>query len=129
VGEFELPPDVRRLIASHIASVDHVDVLLLLRAAAPESLTAAEIVQKTGIAAALVDRTLTDLRDSGLVAEADGVDSFLYRPQSAALSEAVANLSTMYNERPVTLIRAVYDRGAHPAISFAEAFRIRGGDR
>ena len=130
--EFELAADVRHLIASHLPSIDHVDVLLLLRGIAPKGLTRDEIIQKTGIATALVDRALADLRTSGLVEPVmtgEKVEALVYRPQSQAQSKAVDNLATTYNERPVTLIRAVYDRGAHPAISFAEAFRIRGGNR
>jgi hypothetical protein len=31
----------------------------------------------------------------------------------------------MYNSRPVTLVRAIYDRPASAARSFADAFRVR----
>jgi hypothetical protein len=34
----------------------------------------------------------------------------------------------MYNQRPVTLVRALYSRPSRPLQSFADAFRLRGGE-
>jgi hypothetical protein len=57
--------------------------------------------------------------------------SYRYFPATATLRAAVDNLEIAYNTRPVTLVRALYDRTA-PIQSFADAFRLRkpeGGDR
>ena len=127
--EFTLGPEVRRLVSSHLASMDHVEVLLLLLKNAPEALTRDEIVSRTGRPEALIDVAVADLTRGGLAASkpgAAGIPAYSYEPQSAELRDAVSELATMYNERPVTLIRAIYDRAPSPVISFADAFRVRG---
>lgn len=130
MAEFTLGPEVRRLVASHLASMDHVEVLLRLRRAAPAPLARDELIRETDRPEGLVETALADLIKGGLVTteeEAGGIPTLKYDPQSEELRRAVDELAAMYNERPVTLIRAIYDRAAQPVISFAEAFRVRGG--
>ena len=130
MSEFNLGPEVRRLVASHLASMDHVEVLILLYRSAPAALPLGEIVSRTARPLPLIENALRDLTTGGLVADKSQTDSerlFAYEPQSDSLRGVVDELVAMYNERPVTLVRAIYDRPAQPVISFADAFRIRGG--
>jgi predicted transcriptional regulator len=109
--------------------MDHLEVLLQLKDA-PEPMTKVDIAKKTKRPDALIEVAVEDLCNGGLITETDGpagVRSFKYNPQSQALRTAVEELALMYNERPVTLVRAIYDRPASPVTSFAEAFRVRGG--
>jgi len=111
--------------------MDHVEVLLLLHKRDPEALSTDDIVRESGRPVELIANALNDLSTGGLASSApgaSGVESFRYDPQSESLRSVVNDLAAMYNERPVTLIRAVYDRPAQPVLSFAEAFRVRGGD-
>lgn len=129
MAEFGLSPKVRSLVSSHLASMDHLEILLLLHGAAPDALSVKDMIQKTGRPGDLVHAAVTDLVASGLLAQSEpdleaGVVSF--NPRSDEMRSAVSELATMYNERPVTLIRAIYDRPAEPVVSFAEAFRVRG---
>ena len=131
MAEFNLGPEVRRLVASHLASMDHVEVLLLLHKRDPEALSIDDIVRESGRPVELIANALNDLSTGGLASStpgAAGVESFRYDPQSESLRSVVNDLAAMYNERPVTLIRAIYDRPAQPVLSFADAFRVRGGD-
>jgi hypothetical protein len=110
--------------------MDHVEVLLRLLRAGPAGLAQDELVRETARPAALVETALADLVRGGLVStedDAGGLPRLKYDPQSEDHRRAVEELATMYNERPVTLIRAIYDRAAQPVISFADAFRVRGG--
>ncbi len=90
-----------------------------------------DIVRETGRPVELISNALQDLSTGGLVSSAPaaaGVESFRYDPKSESLRGLVKDFVAMYNERPVTLIRAVYDRPAQPVLSFADAFRLRGSD-
>lgn len=90
-----------------------------------------DIVRETDRPVEFMTNALKDLSTGGLVssvAGAAGVESFSYDPKSESLRSVVNDLAAMYNERPVTLIRAVYDRPAQPVLSFADAFRLRGSD-
>ncbi len=128
MAEFGLSPEVRELVASHLASMDHLEILLLLHGRAHEALTEEEMVRATGRPRELVRTAASDLVASGLLKQSgENPEARLaYDPRSEQLRMAVAELATMYNERPVTLIRAIYDRPAEPVVSFAEAFRVRG---
>ncbi|MEO5903012.1 MAG: hypothetical protein ABIQ55_03280 [Gemmatimonadaceae bacterium] len=129
MGDFGLGPEVRRIIAANLATMDHVELLLLLYKAAPASRSLDEMVRDTRRPAQLIINAVADLGSGGLVSKAAdpaGVDSYKYDPRSESLRSAVAEVVDVYNTRPVTLIRAIYDRPAQPVMSFAEAFRVRG---
>lgn len=107
-----------------------MEVLVLLFRSAPEALGKSDIMQRLKRPAELLETALADLVAGGLVSStepAPGTETFRYDPGSESLRNSVEELMTMYNERPVTLIRAIYDRPAQPVISFAEAFRVRAG--
>lgn len=111
--------------------MDHVEVLLLLHKSAPQEFSTDDIARETTRPQELITAALDDLTKGGLVsraAGAGGVETFHYEPQSDELRSAAESLVDVYNTKPVTLIRAIYDRPAEPVISFAEAFRVRGGD-
>lgn len=122
----ELPSEVRQLIARHLASMEQVDVLLVLARAPERGQSAAEISRALRISEqGVAPRTFEELRAAGLIAM-DGSNPARYRyaPQSPADRAAVEMLALAYNERPVTLVRAIYARPT-PEQSFADAFRLR----
>jgi DNA-binding IclR family transcriptional regulator len=109
--------------------MDHLEVLLLIHREKDKSLSFEEIVSQTARPRDLVQNALADLVSGGLVSQLDnepGILKFAYAPKSQELALAVEQLAAMYNERPVTLIRAIYDRPPEPVMSFADAFRLRG---
>lgn len=121
-----LPAEVRQLIARHLATMEQVDVLLLLARTPEQWRTGEQIrtdlrIDEQGVAA----RTFSELSAAGLI-ETDGATPPCYRyaPSNARDKAAVELLALAYNERPVTLVRAIYARPT-PAQSFADAFRLR----
>ena len=132
MAEFALGIEVRRLVASHLASMDHLDVLLLLHREKDQLLSLGEIGSRTQRPGELIVKAAADLEKGGLLREGKddaGAQAFAYAPASPELSAAVESLVEMYNERPVTLVRAIYDRPPEPVMSFADAFRIREGGK
>jgi hypothetical protein len=110
--------------------MDHVQLLLLLESTRPEMWTRDKLVTDSKIVPAVADIVLKDLVSSGLVVAEPGPDggSYRYDPASEETKRDVSEIAAMYNERPVTLVRAVYDRPPEPAVSFADAFSIRKVD-
>ena len=122
----ELPAEVRQLILRHLASMEQVDVLLVL-ARTPERWQSRDEISRTlrisekGVA----PRTFDELRAAGLIEmDAGHPARYRYAPSSPADRKAVEMLALAYNERPVTLVRAIYARPT-AAQSFADAFRLR----
>ena len=118
----DLPDVVRRLVHGHLPTVDHVTVLLATRADPDRVLDAAAIAPKVHVEVAVATRVLSDLAGSHLVERAGSGYRLSAAPE---VRSAVDELARMYNTRPVTLIRAIYERPATSAQSFADAFRIR----
>jgi hypothetical protein len=118
----ELPEVVQRLVTGHLPTLDHVTALLAAYAAPDQlhdSMSIAPIIRVDEKVAAKV---LSELAASHLLEREGAHFRFASTPE---VREAVEQLALMYNTRPVTLIRAIYDRPASSAQSFADAFRIR----
>ena len=102
--------------------MDHVAVLLAMRADPATLHDRANIVERTRLDRDVVDRVLRDLVSSQLVQRAG--DAFRYAP-AGEMVPTIDELAEMYRTKPVTLVRALYDRPARAVQSFADAFRLR----
>lgn len=67
---------------------------------------------------------LSLFRVHGLVQEAEA-RGVRYHPASPELAAFVVLLAEAYKERPVTLIRAIYEEARLKIKSFADAFKLR----
>ena len=122
-----LPPAVRALLRGPIATMAHVEALLLLRRVAPEPRPVDAIAAEAQIAtSSAARRCLEELVAARLVVPVDR-DEYRYEPTGGEARAAVDALAQMYNEKPVTLVRAVYSRppAPGPVQAFADAFRLR----
>lgn len=126
MADTELPVEVRQLVSRHVTTMEQVEVLLLLVRSSGRSLSVDEIRAELRLQpAAPAPATLQNLQDGGLVErEAAHPARYRYAPANDALRRAVELLAVAYNERPVTLIRLIYER-PNPVQSFADAFRLR----
>jgi hypothetical protein len=102
-----LPSEVWALLRGPVATMAHVEALLLLRQIAPAAGPLSAIATKAQIGELMtMRRYLGELSSAGLVAVAPG-DTYHYAPADAARRQAVDLLAQMYNEKPVTLVRAI----------------------
>ncbi len=120
----DIPQDVRTMIQRHLATMDHVELLMVLRGRRDESFPAAELAAQIRKPEQLVQLCLGALAEAGLVAElSDGTYRYAAREQTLdATAEAVVRL---YDERPVTLVRLLYERPPTAVNTFADAFKLR----
>ena len=103
-----LPPGVRALLRGAVTTMAHVEALLLIRRAHPEPCLVAEVASAAHIATLpAARRCLEELATGGLVA-AEGHDGYRYAPADADTLAAVDALARTYDEKPVTLVRAIY---------------------
>ena len=117
-----IPDAVRLLLARHLPTVDHVAVLVILHAMSQRILEVKDVAAEARVSESVAAAVLTDLA-SGHLAKRDD-SGFRYAPDPRDRA-AVELLAELYNSRPVSLMRAIYDRPAATARSFADAFRIR----
>jgi hypothetical protein len=143
LGENGINPQVKAFLADHIDSVLELELLLLLRAHAPQAWTpaalAAELkIDSTWAAAQLATfasrgllvRTGADPAGSATTAgaappsgSADG--GYRYEPETPQLDAAVAAVADAYASHRVTIIGLIFSKPTSTLKSFADAFRIR----
>lgn len=121
----EMSAALRDLIGGVVPTMDHVAVLLAARAADPQTCSPADYTHATRLDRAVVTRVSAELAGARVLERAG--DGYRYAPP-AALRPAIEELAEMYHTKPVTLVRAIYDRPAPAVQSFADAFRLRKGE-
>jgi hypothetical protein len=122
MAEEALPNDISLLVSRHLSSIDHVSVVIALAANNGIATGATTLAGAAALGEATTAAVLRDLVASGLVTESEaGFRISSEDPESGAS----INLAAVYNQIPIAVIRAIYDRPVSPAKSFAEAFRIR----
>ncbi|AHG93651.1 hypothetical protein J421_6116 (plasmid) [Gemmatirosa kalamazoonensis] len=110
----ELPPEVIALVHGPVGTMAHVEMLLALRAAEPGTCSIDQIAAAAHLSTAAGAREiLSELETASLVA-AGGGDLWRYAPRGSALRTGVDLLAAMYHQRPVTLVRALYERPVRP---------------
>lgn len=124
----DLPEEVLEFIRANVPSLEALQVLRLLVRTPGQPWTAREVARAVWpevVEEDAVERFLAALVARGtLTAGPDTTVS--YRPDDPAREAAVRGLLQAYDEKPVTLVRAIYRIAGDEKIqSFADAFRIR----
>ena len=121
------PEDVARFLYDNVESIDQLEILRVLgedREKEWDSVALAAAVQAEPQA---VRAHLTAMHARGLLTmtpRGAGL-SCRYGVRTPELESMVGRLLQMYRERPVTMIKMVYERAKDPLRAFADAFRIR----
>ena len=115
---------MRALIDRHLPSMDHVQVLLHLHRVR-EGGHAEDVARAVELQTPVVAAALRDLASSGLLEQEPESGRYRLRLPDPAETLALEELDALYNTRPVTLVRALYDRPATALRSFSDAFRLR----
>jgi len=122
VADSGLSDALRQLVNHHLLTMDHVALLLALREQPETAHAPASVADRARIDRGVADRVLHELVSSHL-ARREG-NGFIYAA-APQMRPAVDELAEMNRTRPVTLVRAIYDRPSRAALSFADAFRLR----
>lgn len=123
-----LEPALLSFIRTSIPSIWALELLLLLRRAAPGYLTRDEMVQHLRATPTLIDRLLTQFLGAGLVSRNE-TGAFRFEcttPDNATLCEALA---TAADERPIALRDAIIAAPNDKLRDLADAFRFKGSGK
>ena len=85
----------------------------------------AEVQAATRLGPETVRRSLEHLTRSGLLRHDSAADTWRYSGGSVEDRRAVDALSIMYHQRPVTLVKLIYEQPPTPLKLFSDAFRLR----
>jgi hypothetical protein len=123
--EPQLTRELRDLIERHLGSLDEIEVLVCAFRQRGQAQTPAEFAAAAGKPVSGVTEHLEQLVARGFLLRHEQEGKFSYPQRDSAVDEAVEQLVRMYEQRPVTLIKALYDRPSTAVLSFADAFRLR----
>ena len=118
----QLPPAIRRFVLTSIASVPHLEALLLLRAK-PHGWRAAQVAGRLYIGEAAARQLLDDLCQARMLEERDG--AYAFAPHSPLLRDAIDQLAESYARHLVEVTHLIHSRIDRQAQHFADAFRWR----
>lgn len=121
----DISKDVRTLIRERLVSMDHIEVLMRLKDADPEVQTPVQLERSTRLGPQTVSRALADLVHAGLAEQEPASNTYRYAPRAARDRAAVDEVAVLYHQRPVTLVKLVYEQPPTAVKSFADAFRLR----
>jgi hypothetical protein len=125
-----LSPEAADFVARFIESIHQIELLMLLRRTPDQWWTADEIARELHEPAPIVSADLSGFRGHGLVAVQSMVPmTYRYEPGSVHLHAGVESLAAAYQETPLALAKAVAERPDRVLRTFADAFRLRRGDR
>ncbi len=108
--------------------MDQVEVLMRLHPSPETSMTTAAVITASRLGPETVRRALEHLARLGLVRHDPAGDSWRYTPASTDDRVAVDALSVMYHQRPVSLVKLIYEQPPTPVKLFSDAFRLRKED-
>ena len=121
-----LPPNLIAFLRGSIPTLEAAEVLLFFAAHPEEAFTPEETVvaiRPKVITVPAMKEYAGLFVTSGLITESDG--RFQYGPAGPDRERMIGELARSYNERPVTLITAIYKIADSKLQSFSDAFDLR----
>jgi hypothetical protein len=119
----DMPPDVRRFLASTVPSVPYLEAMLLLRSEPDARWSARRLASRLYVRPQQAQVLLTELCDAGLAVPVEGnrfnfTDDAVYR-------ELTDRLAEVYARNLVAVASFIHSRTDDSARRFAEAFRLK----
>ncbi len=119
-----LPPEVRQFIARHIASVEELEILLLLLAGEARPCTAESAYQVIKSSRQSVEHGLRKFIAAGFAAvTAETPPGFTFRSNDS--EPVIRELGRCYRQMPVRVVEAIYQKPRDSAQDFADAFKLK----
>lgn len=123
-----IPEALRRFVLTSIASVPHLEALLLLRSDPLRDWPAPALAGRLYIGDKRAAGLLEDLCTGGMAVmarDADGQPGYRYQPATAALGQTIDALAELYARRLVEVTHLIHSQLDRKAQQFADAFTWR----
>ena len=120
----DLPAGIRDFLSRHIASVEELEILLLLHDGKDRDWTPAEINERLRSQEISISKWLEALVTLKLVRRSSG-SRYQFAPASEALARDTAELAEVYRERRIKVIELIYSKPNENLLEFVRAFELR----
>lgn len=125
MAKLDIPPDLRRFILTSIASVPHIEALMLLRTHSPEKWSAADLARRLYVRPDDAAAVMSDLCKSGLLHCDVAATAYSYQPGTGAQAELIDRLAALYASQLVDVTMLIHSKLDRKAQQFADAFNFR----
>lgn len=119
-----IPDDVRRFIVNGIASIPHLEAILLFRSQPVFHWEIAQLARRLYIPEKKTAELIRDLVSGGIVTQASQApDRFQYHPETPELLATLDQLASVYSSHLVEVTNLIHSRTHRKAQQFADAFK------
>lgn len=119
-----IPDDVRRFIVNGIASVPHLEAILLFRSQPAFPWEIGQLARRLYIPEKRAGELVRDLVSGGIVIQADQApERFQYQPDTPELMATLDQLASIYSSHLVEVTNLIHSRINRKAQQFADAFK------
>ena len=121
------PEDLARFMYHNVESIDQLEILRILGEDREREWDCASLAREVQAMPQTVRAHLAAMQSRGLLVTTSRGAALCcrYGVDAPELRDMVDRLLQMYKQRPVTMIKMVYERARDPLRAFADAFRIR----
>jgi hypothetical protein len=125
-----LPDDVRQFLESSIDSLEQLETLRVLGEDPAKEWPVDELSRQIQSTTDQTPKDLSILEGRGMLrcVRREGRVLCSFGPKSSDLESQIHRLLELYLQRPVTMIRMLYERKANVLRDFSDAFRFRKGE-
>jgi hypothetical protein len=126
VATGNLPEELEQFIAREFRSIEHLEILLLLRNSREKWWQTRQVFDVIRSSPQSVCDRLEELCGAGFVERSPSeAGSYRYLPTNSGLADRIEQLAEAYKSRRVAVIEAIYGRRDTPASQLARAFKIK----
>lgn len=121
-----LPDQIEQFLSRHLTAVDQLDLLVLLYNSPQTEWTADAAAQVVHCPVDKAKTYLDQLEQQGFLGASGAPDRrYRYQPQDETRGQEARAMVEFYRERPVSVIRRIYDQAQNPLRAFADAFKLK----
>jgi DNA-binding MarR family transcriptional regulator len=122
-----IPEPIARFLDCNVESIEQLEMLRVLGEAPGKEWTAGDLAKEVQCRSADIGGHLAALQQRGLLKteQRQSLTICRHAPATPEIEGQLDELLRFYKERPVTLIKAVYERAQARLKAFADAFRLR----
>lgn len=123
-----IPEEIRRFVLTSIASVPHLEALLLLRATEGQFWSDTRLAERLYISEKMAHGLMAELCHSCMLTpceQAGPTSTYRYEPGSAHLRLTIDHLADLYARQLVDITHLIHARLDRKAQQFADAFKWR----
>lgn len=126
MSEKDFSEELEKFIAAEIASLEQLEILLLLSGNPHKWWTATGVYEVVKSSIHSVRDRLNEMVARGILRqEGEGERQFQFGPSNEALWRITSELRDAYKERSVKVVQAIYSKPPDAVQEFARAFRVR----